>query len=327
MVGLAPRSIAASRRWSSAEALLPALAVVALVALLLVASPPTASGPPATSAVWSSPGTFNNSLLAARPGASVPGVTVANASDSFPYGLNLSAVSLQEYRGPGGLIAQADLAAASWRVTNSSTSAGLAISYFADVGEARPYNSTLLATVGVFLNLTAFAGAGTTETGATSVSVALAVLNWSWLRSTDSLAVAFSVAPNDSSIEHLASGPTDTLYCVPDDGAPALEYLTWDPTATGVVPGGATLVLSAVAQVSGSPEASTLTVDVEGANSTLRHLELGLRAGILVPPATAGVSERLAVLGVLGAAVIAVVLTVGARRLRERPPVIPERGR
>ncbi len=303
-------------------AMVPTGAVVVAVVLLLLAVGPATLGPTAGAARWIGPGKFSNQVLEVGVAGSTPTVVVGASNATLPYGLNATFREIDEYRGTGQLLARANFAKARWTATNSSSSAGLGWEYAAAVPELRTNDSSVLGDVGVYLNLTLFAGAAETGSSAASVHVDIAIVNWTWVHSVDTLSLALGLAPRDAAIEHLAPGPTYTIDGVPNGTSTASEYLAWESSAVlDNASSGPTLVPIA-AQLTGSPTSSTL--EVAFANAFEGRLLYGLDLGLPVAAAAPLVPLGLGLIGATVATVGAVGLATFAWILRA-PPKSPGR--
>lgn len=304
--------------------LLPAggVALLAVVLILEFGLPP--AGPTAGTAVWAGPGVFSNQVLNVSGSSGSPTLAVSAANDTYPFGLNVSFREIDEYRGSGQVLARANLARANWTVTNSSSTAGLAREYRSLVPETRTNNSAQLAVVAFYVNITLFAGSGVVGAAARAATVTLALVGWVPVHSTDFLSLSLPVAPLDPAIEHLANGPADTLYCVPNGTSAAAEFLQWDPAGSLQNGSGTVGTVPTAVQIAGSPEQSTLSVAFDDAFGS--RLAYGFQLGLAQPSPTAAVPllEGLVAVGI--AAVGAVVLvTLAGRNRSVRVAARPER--
>ena len=285
-----------------------------LLALMLLA-------PAEASSAWApDPVQWTNGVVLCKFPTAAPTVSVS-ANDLNGTGLTMGLANLVELR-PGGLVAaSADLAAASWNVTNASNDDEYDLAFTAIVPILVPSSGQTSGSTDLAINYVLPAYEETTTTELNVVALELNVTNWTWQSPSDSLAASFAASPAFPATEHLAPGRPATwlLTSVETSSNDTLEWMQPGAEATASSGSGATSNISAVPTLDlGSASAGTVSVAFAPAGA-YRSLSYDSQIGIVLPATVAGIPivDFALVAGIAIAASLAVAGVVV--RVRARP--------
>jgi hypothetical protein len=309
-------------------ALLPAVAVIALVLLVLH----TGTHPPPRVQVdpieWSSELNATNGIVSTHRSVIGPSVGVTPATSPGDPGIFSGLIGLQELGASGAIISAADFSEAGWIVVNQSTPTEISSVYSAVVPVYRPTNPLYTAAVDVAVDISAPGGSGVNATAASEVTLSITVAKWPWIHPTDSLAMLLSLAPGNATGEHLSAGATNTMEVVANATGDLREYFAWSAAATVTDPSGDVFQLVPAAAVTLNNSSTIVELVVPGGTPGFVDLQYGVVLGLPVTNPegslpTVVVAEVVVVGGALGTAAVAVM-----RWTWNRPPAlgaIPEK--
>ena len=302
-----------SRPAPGAREFAPALIAILVAALALFLYAPYA--PQGSSGHWSSATRWSDPSVSAEFLPDHPAVTVGPTTSGEGYGLYAGLTSLEEVGPSGRAVALAVLGPRAWSFAPGASDGPLRAQYSAVAPVTDPSGRTIGST-----ELSVLFSAGPTSANATNDSVVammIGVTDWPWQASTDALALGLPLWPNDAALEHLSTGTgASGVLCLPDDGGPADEYLTWPAgslTSSGA-PGAGTVRSSYAGN--GSDGVLTLTLLGVGGGSEVRFLP---QIGIIPGPSAPVPWGAYVGVGALGAGLAAGVVMV-LRRSWNAPP-------
>ena len=302
-------------RWlaTSSGATLLGLALLGVVFLPSAAAGP-GWDPPAVS--WT-----NGLVLCEFPGAQpVVSFSDLNLTDS---GLTVGLASMSEIRSDGTVAAAADLANASWTVTNASTDDAYDLAFTTEapvVSTGSPPHA--LGSVDLRVDYVLAAYAETPSTSINTVAANLSVSNWTWQNSSDRLEMTYAAAPSYPSSEHLAttSEPGWLFVGVSNTSGSALQWMAPGSNATARTASGVSLAVGASTTLAlQSASSASVAVVFEAGAGAFQSLAYQSVLGIVLPAKVLGIPLADFV-AVTAAAIVASLVIAGlVRRVRKRP--------
>jgi hypothetical protein len=308
------RSVRASVR--IATSLLIAFSVTAFLPIF-----PTVS---ANSPAWSpslDPVSWSNGVVLCDFQASTPSVAVSSPQvvDS---GLSVGVADLEEVTASGAVVASAALDSFGWTSQNISNDDQFALAYSA----SGPVHLTGTATtpvgqvaVRVAYLLPAYDGASTGNVS--SVAMQVQISQWPWQGESDALLLSISLAPAFPAMEHLvaSSASTAAVGSVSNQSGRALEYLAIGSEATATASNGSAAPVGVIPRIAVQPTSGTIGL-LFGTNAgQFQSVNYTAHIGIVLPATIAGIPVYDFLLVGALASMIALVIGVGARRIRSGP--------
>jgi hypothetical protein len=288
----------------------------AVVALLLAASPALAWNENLAPVAWTN-GTVLCQFAASTP---MVGVSALSVNES---GLTTWLVGLSEVRANGSVAATAELSGRAWNVANLSDDDAYDLEFTTTAPlAATPPSAGAVGSVNLTVQFILPAYHGSPNGPVDQVTVAFAESGWTWQGAGDHLVMTLGAAPSAGATEHLvaSTSPGWTISSVANASGTEREQLGTNTTAQVTGPGGAETTVPANASLAvRSPEWATVSVAFGSAAGAFASLAFIARVGVVLPTTIAGIPlpELLAVAG--AAALVSVLVGIGARRLRRRP--------
>lgn len=290
----------------------------ALAGLVLVAPSLHAASSGTT---WSpAPVSWSNGIVLCNFTTALPTVAVSalGLADS---GMSVTLASVEEISPNGTPVAVSFLSNASWSQQNISGPDLFDLSYLAHASVEKPNEtSTPIGSVDARVDYRLPAYAESPATNMSSVTMEVALSNWSWQGAGDRLALSFTVWPTYSATERL-TGSSSNLSVTSSSvasGAPREYFIASTVANASTGPSGSSLVKVTPRAVVGGSRAF-VTLWISAAAGSFSRLAYAASIGLPVPSTVAGipVADFVAVAGT-GAAVSLAVAVV-TRRLRSRP--------
>jgi hypothetical protein len=289
------------------------LLVLFTLAALLAVSPVRAAygGADSETYEWT-----NGSVLCVFD-ATLPSVTVS-ATDLNHTGMGAGMDQINEISPTGTVVASALMTSAAWDPSNNSTSQWFIMNYSEPVNVTSPGNpSNVLGLTWITITF-ALDRTPANATLADEVNFQLAIQEWPWLNSSDTLSLVVPVWSAFSTVEHVVVGSPNParVESVRNSTGQPLEFFEAGTSATTGT--GQAVAVSAATTVSAAGVATTTL--------TLGHGAGG--ASALTYAATLGITPSTRVLGLPlydyaavagGAGLVALAVGVGTRRVRRHP--------
>jgi hypothetical protein len=302
------------------RAFAPAVLAALIVALLLLATSPPQFGSTVGSA-WTGGHRWSNGVFAATFATDRPAATIAPMGADPGYGLYAGVASVAELSANGSAIAIADLTRAAWTVDNATTSIGMTMTYATNATVRANGSGAPVGASDMVVSFTAGAAAPPTARDAGTLSFSVALTDWPWQGSGDSLMMSLPLWPSDPATEYLADGATPgTMDCMENSSHRSVEYFAWDPTAIVGETGPATTSVAASATVIGGSSAAAVQIHFASSAGAFRSLVYEPRIGLSQLPGSPPLPLADYALIAGGLAALTVGLAALMLRVGRRPP-------
>jgi hypothetical protein len=294
------------------------LAVLSVALFLGALLAGTAAPAVAESTAWDpDPISWTNGVVLCQFAAAAPTVSVSDDSQNGT-GLTVGMSAMSEVAPNGSTVANANLSAAHWTISNVSTDDAFDLAFTAVVPFVAPSGGS--ANVRIDYVLPAYEGSSNGATNTVAVNVSIA--NWTWQATGDHLAVSFFAMPSFPESESLTH-PSNSSWMFSNSrnsSGDELEWMQANTVGTAQLTSGENISISATPTMSvWTPEWAILSVAFGSGAANFRSLNYTSVIGVVLPSTIAGIP--LVYFAAVGGAAVLVSLGIAVvtRSVRRRP--------